>query len=341
VLVSIMMVILLIDTIEISRRGASAADFTLFNALAISGLRMPNILLTSVPFLVLIAAMVTLLALNKRQELVIIRASGVSAWQFITPLCVGSLLIGAVTVGAINPLSARLMAKAESLEVQFGMSSGASGVIIPWFRQKSADGGVVIIGAARAGEAGRQLAEASFYFLAPDGGVAERVDAPSARLEGRFWLMPTATRYINGKEAEALVDHRIESTIDSAYIAQALTLPQTVSFFDLPRSVAIANSFGLPSGPYAMAWHSLVALPALMVAMTVIAATVSLRFARFGQSSGAILGGIVAGFLLYVVSELSKAFGSLDVVAPVLAAWLPVVVAGFIGVTFLLHREDG
>ncbi|NJR13060.1 MAG: LptF/LptG family permease [Phyllobacteriaceae bacterium] len=221
------------------------------------------------------------------------------------------------------------------------MSSSANGAIIPWFRQKSADGGVVIIGAAGASDAGRQLADASFFFLSPEGGVAERVDAPSARLEGQLWVMPLATRYVNGREAEPLANHTIESTIDSAFIAQALTSPQTISFFDLPRSVEIATSFGLPSGPYAMAWHSLAALPALMVAMTVIAATVSLRFARFGQSSAAILGGIVAGFLLYVVSELSKAFGSLDIVAPVLAAWLPVVVAGFIGVTFLLHREDG
>ncbi|NJR13061.1 MAG: LptF/LptG family permease [Phyllobacteriaceae bacterium] len=111
VLVSIMLVIVLIDTIEVSRRGASAADFTLLTALAISLLRAPNILLTSMPFLVLIAAMITLLALNKRQELVIIRASGVSAWQFIAPLCVGSLLIGAVTIAVINPLSARFMAQ--------------------------------------------------------------------------------------------------------------------------------------------------------------------------------------------------------------------------------------
>ena len=61
---------------------------------------------------------------------------------------------------------------------------------------------------------------------------------------------------------------------------------------------------------FAMQFHSLLALPMLMVAMTLIAATVSMRFARMGQSATMILGGVVAGFLLYVVSVLVKAFGT-------------------------------
>jgi lipopolysaccharide export system permease protein len=75
--------------------------------------------------------------------------------------------------------------------------------------------------------------------------------------------------------------------------------------------------------------------------MTLIAATVSMRFTRMGQSATVILGGILAGFLLYVVSVLVKAFGSAGVVPPVVAAWTPVVVAMFYGVTFLLYKEDG
>ena len=54
-----------------------------------------------------------------------------------------------------------------------------------------------------------------------------------------------------------------------------------------------------------------------------------------------ILGGVVAGFLLYVVSVLVKAFGVAGFVPTIVAAWFPVVVAMFFGVTFLLYREDG
>jgi lipopolysaccharide export system permease protein len=79
----------------------------------------------------------------------------------------------------------------------------------------------------------------------------------------------------------------------------------------------------------------------LVTVMTLIAATVSLKFVRFGQSAVMVLGGIMAGFLLYVVSVLVKAFGSSGLVPPYAAAWFPVAAAFLFGVSFLLHREDG
>ena len=54
--------------------------------------------------------------------------------------------------------------------------------------------------------------------------------------------------------------------------------------------------------------------------MTLIAATVSLKFSRFNQSSAMIFGGIMSGFVLYVVTLLVKAFGSSGVVPPFVAA---------------------
>ena len=80
---------------------------------------------------------------------------------------------------------------------------------------------------------------------------------------------------------------------------------------------------------------------AIMVAMTLIAACVSLKFSRFNQSRAVILGGILSGFMLYVVTVLVKAFGSSGVVPPFVAVWLPVVVAMSLGATILLHQEDG
>ncbi len=78
-----------------------------------------------------------------------------------------------------------------------------------------------------------------------------------------------------------------------------------------------------------------------MVAMTLIAATVSLKFSRINQSRSVILGGILSGFVLYVVTVLVRAFGSSGVMPPFVAAWVPVVVAMALGATILLHKEDG
>ena len=75
--------------------------------------------------------------------------------------------------------------------------------------------------------------------------------------------------------------------------------------------------------------------------MTLIAATVSLRFARFGQARAVVLGGLAAAFALYVATVLVRAFGEAGIVPPFLAAWLPVSLALFLGTALLLRSEDG
>jgi len=146
---------------------------------------------------------------------------------------------------------------------------------------------------------------------------------------------------MSGVPPQPFETYSIPTNLTPEFILERLATPETIPIFELPRKIAAARSFGLPANSFAMHLHSLLAMPALLVAMTLIAATVSMRFARMGQSSTIILGGVLAGFLLYVVTVLVKAFGSAGLVPPVVAAWLPVIVAGFFGVTFLLYREDG
>ena len=88
-------------------------------------------------------------------------------------------------------------------------------------------------------------------------------------------------------------------------------------------------------------YHSLTALPLFLVSMVLIAATASLRFVRFGQSGRMILGGILSGFVLYIVSNLVISLGSNGVVPPIAAAWAPSIVAILFGMSILLHQEDG
>jgi lipopolysaccharide export system permease protein len=92
---------------------------------------------------------------------------------------------------------------------------------------------------------------------------------------------------------------------------------------------------------FATRFHALLALPFLLVAMTLIAAAVSIRFSRAGQSLVVAITGIAAGFVFYVVSTVAAASGTVGVLPPEVAAWLPVILAACLSVVSLLHTEDG
>ncbi|TGS06779.1 LptF/LptG family permease, partial [Mesorhizobium sp. M2E.F.Ca.ET.209.01.1.1] len=142
------------------------------------GLRMPMIMLQTVPFVGLFSAMATLVSLNRRYELVIARSAGVSAWQFLLPCCIGALLFGAVSVGVINPLAAHAFSLSEQIETQLrsGKSNTVSADAAPWIRQKTSSGDT-IIGARAILDQGLEMADAVFFILDQQGNIVERKDA--------------------------------------------------------------------------------------------------------------------------------------------------------------------
>lgn len=333
--------VFLIDFTELSGRTTGLPGFTYGTAVAISGLRMPMIMLQTVPFVGLFSAMATLVSLNRRYELVIARSAGVSAWQFLLPCCIGALLFGLVSVGLINPLAAHAFSLSEQIETQLrsGKSNTVSADAAPWIRQKTSTGDT-IIGARAILNQGLEMSDAVFFVLDQQGNIVERKDAARAYLRDGYWELQDVKTFRNGTIQPSASD-RVPTNLKPEFVQERLARPETIPFYDLPGKIEVARSFGLKANAFAMQFDSLVALPFLLVAMTLIAATVSMRFARMGQSATMILGGVVAGFLLYVVSVLVKAFGVAGFVPTSIAASVPVVVAMFFGVTFLLYKEDG
>jgi lipopolysaccharide export system permease protein len=339
--VGVCLIAYLVDFTEFSRVKSSLPGYTLGNGLLVSLLHVPLIVQLAIPFIILFAAIATLMALNRRYELVVARSAGVSAWQFLAPLCLGSLLIGTVAVAIFNPIGARALSWAQDLETSLsGGEKSNFDARIPWIRQRDQDG-VTIIGAKSTAQQGLQLSQVTFIRIDQSGEIAERIDAGKARLEAGKWVVTDAMLRRPGEAPERMATLEIKTSLRPEFVEEKLARPETIPFFELPAKMQAAWSFGLNANSFGMHFHSLIALPMLLVAMTLIAATVSMRFARMGQSVTMILGGVLAGFLLYVISVLVKAFGTAGIVPPLVAAWIPVVVAMFFGVTFLLYREDG
>ena len=171
--------------------------------------------------------------------------------------------------------------------------------------------------------------------------VRERIDAPRASLgDGRWQLeRPVVTRI--GYPPDRRESMEIATELRPEYIEQRLENPMAVSVWELPFKIEAARSLGYNASAFAMRLNTLIAMPALFAVMTLVAATVAVRYSRIGQSAPTIVGGIAAGFMLYVVTFLAQTLGANAVVPAVLAAWFPVVAAGLFGTTILLHQEDG
>src|ERR1700721_4191578 len=106
----------MIDYIELMRRGADWPNATAWLLAKISMFRVPQLTERIMPFTVLVGAMSCYLTLSRRLELVVARAAGMSAWQFVAPAVIAALLFGTLATTVYNPISAILEEKSKRLE---------------------------------------------------------------------------------------------------------------------------------------------------------------------------------------------------------------------------------
>ena len=339
-LIGVVALIAMIDLTETTSRFGDVPGFTLRRGLVIVALHVPPLLEQVLPFAVLLASMIVLVRLNRRYELVVARSVGVSAWQFLAPVAMASLLVGALSLVTLNPLAAAALRWEDRLTAEMFGEGAPAGEDRVWLRQVGDDGRYVIA-AQSALPDGRGLRRVTFYEIGPRGQMVSRLDAPIARLVDGAWVLNGATRTSAGAPPESLAEIRIPTPILPETVAQRATVPEATSFPALPARIDDLSRLGLPTDPFTMQFHALLTRPVLFVAMTLIAGTVSLRFARFGQARTVVLGGLGAAFALYVATVLVRAFGSSGMVAPVVAAWMPVLAALLLGTAILLRTEDG
>jgi lipopolysaccharide export system permease protein len=333
----------MIDYVELMRRGADWPNATAWLLAKISMYRVPQLTERIMPFSVLVGAMSCYLTLSRRLELVVARAAGVSAWQFVAPAMIAAFLFGTVAVTLYNPVSATLHERSKRLEADMlgenlsTLQSNNSGF---WVRQKSADG-AAIINATSSREQGAKLGGVTIYTFDGDGHFYQRIEAKSASLEEGYWQLEDARVYAGSKPPEIDDSYRLSTNLTLEQVRESFATPETVPFWQLPSYIRLADRAGLMAAGYRLQYNQLLARPFLLAAMVLLAASVSLRFFRFGGVQKMVLSGISAGFLLFVLSKITEDMSKSELMSPVAAAWIPVLVGGLTGFVALLYQEDG
>src|SRR5437016_4621973 len=102
----IFLLIVLVDYIEMMRRAADVVNLSAWMAAKASFFRVPQLTERILPFSILVGTMACYLNLSRRLELVVARAAGMSAWQFVAPAVLMAFLVGLVATAIYNPISA-------------------------------------------------------------------------------------------------------------------------------------------------------------------------------------------------------------------------------------------
>jgi lipopolysaccharide export system permease protein len=332
----------MIDFLEMLRRTGDLEDVSAFFIAKITFFRVPFITERVMPFAILVGAMFCYLSLSRRLELVVARSAGISAWQFIAPAIMIAGLLGIAITTVYNPISANLREQSTRLEAElFGRNSGfrnpSSGF---WLRQRSEEG-QAIINAKSSRQQGVQLGGVTIFRFDVSDHFRDRLEARSATLEAGHWRLEDVRFYASGAAPTEVGTFRLPTSLTPVQVGESLATPETVPFWELPFHIDLAEAAGVAAAGYRLQYYQLLAQPFYLVAMVLLAAAVSLRFFRFGGIQKVVLGGIGAGFLLYVLAKITGDLSKAGLMAPLAAAALPPATGGVAGLIALLYQEDG
>ena len=341
-------VLMLLDTIEQIRRFSNLGIGT-GRALHLAAMNTPASMYRILPLIMILSAITLFLSLARSSELVVIRAAGRSALQFLIAPVLVALGIGLLAVAVLNPLVAATQKEYDRLWAAAADGGGSTLSVSEtglWLRQGS-DEGQTVIRALRATSDGTELFDVTFLIFGADGIPVSRVEAESALLLPGAWSLLGAkswdlTQSNPEKEAQILPpEAKLASNLTREGIRDGFGQPSTVAFWNLPSYIAGLERAGFSARAHQVWYQMELAQPLLLVSMVLIAAGFTMRPSRFGRTGIFVLMAILGGFFMFFLRNFAQVLGENGQIPILLAAWTTPTAATLLALGLLLHLEEG
>jgi len=297
---------------------------------------VPDTMFLVLPAAVLFATVFSVGAFTRHSEITAAKASGISFYRFIAPMAFGALLATAVGLG-IGAVSPYTNARRVELLKERQFSNRSSRFNFTY----AADGGRVytIAGAdvdkrtldqvvvERKGKDARYPT----YFISARSGKYDARRRQWTLQGGVMHILPTDSMNIS-IAFDSLRDRRM--TEEPKALMASSKVPDEMTFAELGTFIEALERSGSDVGALKVGRMLKIAIPATCVIIMLFGAPLATSTQRGGTAFGVGISlGTTVIFLMLV--QLTQAIGSKGLVPPNLAAWLPGIIFGLVGIVLL------
>ena len=312
--------------------------------------QLPSSIGRMLPLVMLISSLTLFVGLSRSSELVITRASGVSALRMVLVPVLIAVCLGVLTTAVFNPIVAAATRQYDILEDEITKSNRSVLSISEdglWLRQAFGEEQSVIQ-ARRTSPDGAVLYDVEFHVFDVSGSLSERIVADTAKLLPEAWHLTNVRRWtVDANDVDIvgpLVQRKsdiVPTDLTVEQILNSFAPPETISVWELGGFIKRLEASGFSATRHRQYLQSSLAVPALFAAMVLIGAGFTMRHIRFGKLGIMVLVTVLAGFALYSFNNVASSLGAAGSVPVLLAAWAPSIAALLAVIGLILHLEDG
>ena len=286
---------------------------------------------------VLIGAIVGLLEFQSHREFAVMKASGVSVWRIMRGPLLFVFLFGLLVAFVFEGISTRINREINPTPPGLGGGVARSTTDI-WLKQDGRDGTYYMV-AQSVRRQGTVLRGVTIFPLGE--GEIRRIEAKRADFSPGRWRLRSVTLTNMDGSVSQTGQYVLRTTSTPSDLRLSAGSTEDFTFSELIGVLETGLNDPVVRAAATTRFLKLTSLPLLLVGSLLIAFAFTAGYRRDNAYGTTILYGIVTGFVVFVITEMADRAGSSGVLAPALATWGPTVVAVLIGVSVLLHKEDG
>lgn len=335
-----------------------SANFSLLNLLYLQSLAIPTRLYDLLPIGLLIGAILALAGLAQRNELVVLRASGVSGmkllatlWTVAIPLVIGAFILSEIVTPAAEIKSSEanlmLLGRADGGRLDSGY----------WFKETSPkNDGTRVINIKNL-EANGGVTGVVVYEFNKKQHLIRYSQAKSGQFgDGKLVLDDVTENNIDSNAVSALAGAKPPTspitTVDTVaqrvlattltpdrLIARILT-PERMSIADLLDYIHYLKANKLQTERQVVALWRKVAYPFTLLVMMTIAAPIGFMQTRRGGVGSKVFIGIILGVIFYMLNQLALNMGMLSKWPPWITALVPNLIVLLLALGAMLLMEN-
>jgi lipopolysaccharide export system permease protein len=297
---------------------------------------IPDTLFMVVPAAVLMATVFTITSLTRHAELTAAKASGVSFYRMVAPIFVGATLALGLDIGfgALAPRGNQRRSELirESL-VENGTTrynfvfAGEYGRVYKALELRTD------LGRIRQLQIERKGVGTSYptYLVSADSAVYNRRSRSWALEHGEIHLIADSGRVFAASFAVARERHFTEQPNE---MMMKQRQPHDLSYGELTRVIQATERSGGDANLLRVERALKIAIPATCLIIALFGAPLATSTERGGSGYGVAVS-LATTMIFLVMIQLTRAIGGKDVITPEVAAWIPNMVFGGIGLVLL------
>ena len=329
----------LIDGVESIRRFSQKGQFNWADVFLMMASRLPGFITMLLPSITLLAVLMVLARLSRQNEITIMRTSGISFNRILIPFLLGGVVIAGLQFILQDKIVPRTNKIAQNLEDYLLGRTPASHVDVDNLWLKSGNQ-LIHVQQILADE--QVLLDVTVFQFDAEYLLLSRLEARSAQMHQGKWTLFYGMVYHYGKQVtvEAFSQRVWDVNLKSEQLNRTSVDPDFLSIRQLYLLAERTKREGYDATRLRVLLYSKLTQPLTTLAAILLAFPFTLRLPRRGGVARSLLIGLLLGFLMFVLTDLSKALGMGGRLPPLLSAWAPVLFFSGIGGFLLLHLAD-